>query len=248
MKIMEQDAEDRRARRSVKTTEATALKDKGNEAFAREDYEAAVKYYSDGLDHLKDMQPLYTNRAQVNILSVFLNFYAFLQQVSFSWEMKSCNERCVKAYLHMGKAFLGLKKYNEARNCFEKIQEIEPKTEKMVKEYLTQVDLEEERESQERNAKQEVDKGSRKATIVPQLLEELSKPGQSTLYYCAGLEILSEVFTDCEFSLNSSFTQLCLFFNLLVLRVSLMNCFFKKFAFHWCKILQILFQLGGPDG
>lgn len=47
-----------------------ALKDKGNEAFAQEDYETAVKYYSDGLVELRDMQTLYTNRAQVNIFSL----------------------------------------------------------------------------------------------------------------------------------------------------------------------------------
>lgn len=48
-----------------------ALKDRGNEAYAKQDYETAVKYYTDGLTELQDMQPLYTNRAQVNIL--FLN-------------------------------------------------------------------------------------------------------------------------------------------------------------------------------
>lgn len=47
-----------------------ALKDKGNEAFAQEDYETAAKYYSDGLAELRDMQPLYTNRAQVNVFSM----------------------------------------------------------------------------------------------------------------------------------------------------------------------------------
>lgn len=52
-----------------------ALKDKGNEAFAQEDYETAVKYYSDGLVELRDMQTLYTNRAQVNIFSLFFLCY-----------------------------------------------------------------------------------------------------------------------------------------------------------------------------
>lgn len=45
-----------------------ALKNRGNEAYAKEDYETAVKYYTDGLTELRDMQPLYTNRAQVNFL------------------------------------------------------------------------------------------------------------------------------------------------------------------------------------
>lgn len=48
-----------------------ALKDKGNEAYAQEDYETAVKYYSDGLAELPDMQQLYTNRAQVNIFNLY---------------------------------------------------------------------------------------------------------------------------------------------------------------------------------
>lgn len=71
MKIMEKDAEERRVRRIAKEKKATALKDKGNEAYAQEEYETAVKYYSDGLAELRDMQPLYTNRAQVNIFSLF---------------------------------------------------------------------------------------------------------------------------------------------------------------------------------
>lgn len=42
-----------------------ALKEKGNEAFIKGDYETAILYYSEGLGKLKDMQVLYTNRAQV---------------------------------------------------------------------------------------------------------------------------------------------------------------------------------------
>lgn len=48
-----------------------ALKDRGNEAYAKEDFETAVKYYTEGLSELQDMQPLYTNRAQV----IFLFFF-----------------------------------------------------------------------------------------------------------------------------------------------------------------------------
>lgn len=43
-----------------------ALKEKGNEAFVRGDYEAAILCYSEGLEKLKDMKVLYTNRAQVS--------------------------------------------------------------------------------------------------------------------------------------------------------------------------------------
>ncbi|XP_029302549.1 LOW QUALITY PROTEIN: tetratricopeptide repeat protein 12 [Cottoperca gobio] len=205
MKIMERDAEDRRVQKIAKAEKATALQDKGNEAYAQRDYETAVKYYSDGLAELRDMQPLYTNRAQA-----YIKLGKYKEAISdCDWALK-CDERCIKAYLHMGKAYLALKKYIESRNCFEKIVEIEPAREKMVKEYLAQVDLEEGRESQEMNAMQDFDMGERNAIRVPQLLEKLSRPGQLPWFYCGGLEILSQAITDCtgrtRFRLNNGFS------------------------------------------
>lgn len=147
MKIMEKDAEERGKKRSAKQIRATALKDKGNKAYAEEDFETAVSYYTEGLAELRDMQPLYTNRAQA-----YIKLGKYREAIGdCEWALK-CNEKCTKAYLHMGKAYLALKSYNESRNCFEKIVEIEPGKENMIKEYLLQVELEEERNIQEKNA------------------------------------------------------------------------------------------------
>ncbi|XP_060902572.1 tetratricopeptide repeat protein 12 isoform X1 [Labrus mixtus] len=205
MKIMEKDAEERSVRRIEREKKATALKDRGNEAFALGDYETALKYYSDGLEELRDMQPLYTNRAQT-----YMKLGKHEEAVSdCEWALK-CNEKCIKAYLLMGKAYLALKNYNESRNCFEKIEEIEPGKDKMAKELLMQVNLVEEKESQELKAMQEFDKGEGKATTVHQLLEKLSKPGQMPFYYCGGLDILSQAVSDCTdqtlFRLNNGFS------------------------------------------
>ncbi|XP_015232735.1 PREDICTED: tetratricopeptide repeat protein 12 isoform X1 [Cyprinodon variegatus] len=205
MKIMERDAEDRAFKREAKLKEATALKNKGNAAYEKQEYEDAVKYYSDGLAVLKDMQPLYTNRAQA-----YIKLKRYKEAIcDCEWALK-CNERCIKAYVHMGKAYLGLKKYNEAKSCFEKIQEIEPGRGKMVKEYLELVDLEENKDCQERKAMEELVKGEGKFTAVPQLLERLSRVGRTPLYYCAGLESLSRAVTDCTgqtlFRLNNGFS------------------------------------------
>ncbi|XP_041729708.1 tetratricopeptide repeat protein 12 isoform X2 [Coregonus clupeaformis] len=161
MKIMENDAEDRHKRRQMKQEKANALKEKGNVAYAQGEYETAVKLYSDGLDERRDMQPLYTNRAQ-------------------------------------------------SRMCYQKILEIEPGREKMVKDYLTQVDFEEERECQESKAWEEFDKEEEKATTVLQLLKKLDRPNQFPLYYCGGLKLLSHAITDCTgqtlFRLNNGFS------------------------------------------
>ncbi|XP_029027046.1 tetratricopeptide repeat protein 12 [Betta splendens] len=205
MTTMEKDAEERRVRRIAKEKKAVALKDKGNEAYAQEDYETAVKYYSDGLAELRDMQTLYTNRAQA-----YIKLKKYEEAIAdCEWALK-CNDRCIKAYVHMGKAYLILKKYDEARNCFKNIMEIEPGKEKMAKEYLIQVDLEEDRETQEMNARKTFEKGEGNSTTVPLLLEKLSSPGQMPLFYCGGLEILSHTITDCTgqtlFRLNNGFS------------------------------------------
>uniref|UniRef100_A0A673KT20 Uncharacterized protein n=1 Tax=Sinocyclocheilus rhinocerous TaxID=307959 RepID=A0A673KT20_9TELE len=41
------------------------VQEQGNEAFTQGDYETAVRFYTEGLEQLRDMQALYTNRAQV---------------------------------------------------------------------------------------------------------------------------------------------------------------------------------------
>ncbi|XP_057695773.1 tetratricopeptide repeat protein 12 isoform X2 [Corythoichthys intestinalis] len=193
LRFMEQDAEDRRKRRLAQEQKATVFKDRGNQAYAQGDYETAVKYYSDGLAELRDMQQLYTNRAQA-----YIKLERYEEAISdCKWALK-CNENCIKAYLHMGKAYHGLKEYSESRTCFEKITELDPHMEKMVREYLTKIDLDEKKEHQELNARQDFDRGVEKAKLIPQLLEKLSEPGQMLLYYCGLLEILSQIVTDCS--------------------------------------------------
>ncbi|XP_059786360.1 tetratricopeptide repeat protein 12 isoform X3 [Balaenoptera ricei] len=61
---MEKDAKERAKRRRENKVLADALKEKGNEAFVKGDYETAILCYSEGLEKLKDRKVLYTNRAQ----------------------------------------------------------------------------------------------------------------------------------------------------------------------------------------
>ncbi|XP_077579003.1 tetratricopeptide repeat protein 12 isoform X2 [Stigmatopora nigra] len=193
MKFMEKDAEDRRKRRLAQEKKATVFKDKGNRAYGQGDYETAVKYYSSGLDELRDMQQLYTNRAQA-----YIKLGRCEDAITdCEWALK-CNEKCIKAHLHMGKAYLGLKQYSASRTCFEKMAELDPQMEEMAKEYLCKIELEEKREHEELNARQDFDKGVQKAKLIPQLLDKLSEPGQMLLYYCEILDILCQVVTDCS--------------------------------------------------
>ncbi|KAJ7990487.1 hypothetical protein DPEC_G00300830 [Dallia pectoralis] len=190
MKSMEQDAEARWERRRVKVEKANGLREKGNKAYSLGEYEMAVKLYSDGINELQDMETLYTNRAQA-----YIKLEKYKEAISDCELALKCNEKCVKAYLHMGRAQLAAKNYNESRMCYQKILEIEPGREKMVKEYQTKVDLEEERVCQESEAWEEFEKGGEEAKTVPELLNRLDRPEQVPFYYCGGLSLLSQTIT-----------------------------------------------------
>ncbi|KAI7800503.1 tetratricopeptide repeat protein 12 isoform X2 [Triplophysa rosa] len=205
MRLLEKDAEERRHRRKMNEDKADALREKGNVAFARGDYETAVRFYSEGLDQLRDVQTLYTNRAQA-----FIKLKRYKDAISdCEWALR-CNGRCVKAYVHMGKSYLALKNFSESRICYQKILEIEPQRETMVKAYMTQVDTEEKAALQEQVAWEELRDGTEQATAIPELLKKLSRPNEINLYYCGGLELLSRAIKDCTgqtlFRLNNGFS------------------------------------------
>ncbi|XP_044608826.2 tetratricopeptide repeat protein 12 isoform X2 [Equus asinus] len=189
---MEKDAKERAKRRRENKVLADALKEKGNEAFVRGDYETAILLYSEGLEKLKDMKVLYTNRAQAYIK---LGDYQ-KALVDCDWALK-CDEKCTKAYFHMGKAHLALKNYSVARECYQKILEINPQLQTQVKDYLNQVDLREKADLQEKEAHELLDSGRNTAVTTKNLLETLSKPDQMPLFYAGGVEILTEMMKDC---------------------------------------------------
>ncbi|XP_052044359.1 tetratricopeptide repeat protein 12 isoform X2 [Apodemus sylvaticus] len=189
---MEKDAKERAKRRRENRALADALKEKGNEAFVRGDYETAIFFYSEGLGKLKDMKVLYTNRAQAYIK--IGDYQKAL--VDCDWALK-CDENCTKAYFHMGKAHLALKNYSKSKECYQKIAEINPKLKAQVKEHLNQVSLREKADLQEKEAQESLDSGKETAMTTKNLLETLSKPGQTPLFYAGGIEILTEMMTDC---------------------------------------------------
>ncbi|KAB1254781.1 Tetratricopeptide repeat protein 12, partial [Camelus dromedarius] len=188
---MEKDAKERAKRRRENKVLADALKEKGNEAFVRGDYETAILCYSEGLEKLKDMKVLYTNRAQAYIK---LGDYR-KALVDCDWALK-CDEKCTKAYFHMGKAHLALKNYSVSRECYQKILEINPQLQTQVKGYLNQVNLREKADLQEKEAQESLDSGKNTAVTTKNLLETLSKPDQIPLFYAGGMEILTEMMKD----------------------------------------------------
>ncbi|XP_073459191.1 tetratricopeptide repeat protein 12 isoform X1 [Aquarana catesbeiana] len=189
---LEKDARERAEKRRENKALANALKDMGNEAYAKGDYETAIQRYSEGLEKLRDMTVLYTNRAQAYIkLQKYHNAITDCE-----WALK-CDGKCLKAYVHMAKAFLGLKKFEEARTWYQKIVDIDSSKMKLVKEYLNEVDIQERKDKQEQTALQELEAGVENAKSVIQLLQKLSKEDEISLYYSGGIQLLADVVKDC---------------------------------------------------
>lgn len=77
--------------------------------------------------------------------------------------------------------------------------------------YLGQVDLEEKVALQEKAAWEELQARTEQATAVLELLKKLDRPNEINLYYCGGLELLSQAIKDCKFTRFIDF-YFCFFF------------------------------------
>ncbi|TRZ15911.1 hypothetical protein HGM15179_011259 [Zosterops borbonicus] len=204
---MEKDAKERAQRRRRNDQLANALKEQGNEAFRAGDFALAIQRYSEGLNKLRDKQELYTNRAQA-----YLKLQEYEKAISdCEWALK-CNKNYLKAYFLMGKAHLALQHFTEARQCYEKMLQIDPQKENLVKDCVSQARLEEKRVRDEERAEREVQAGNVTALSIQELLQTISSPGQDILYYTGAIRILAELVNDCTgqtfFRTNNGFSIL----------------------------------------
>ncbi|XP_078055148.1 tetratricopeptide repeat protein 12 [Mustelus asterias] len=238
MTILEKDAEARRKRRMRSHKLANALKEKGNAAFDKGDYATAVQYYTDGLEKLRDFQALYTNRAQA-----YIKLGKYEEAITdCEWALK-CNENCIKAYVHMGKANLSLKKYEEARQCYQKILEIDPNREKLVKEYTNLLELAQKKEQQEKEVVEEFERGNVNITTAHDVLKKLSSPNKIPLFYLGGVRLLTELMKECTeqtlFRTNNGF-------NIIndneIIRRSLTSTTKEPFEVELCVSVLVLWQ------
>ncbi|NXI64486.1 TTC12 protein, partial [Anseranas semipalmata] len=202
---LEKDAKERAKQRKRNERLANALKEKGNDAFRKGDYDTAVQRYTEGLEKLKDKQELYTNRAQA-----YLKMHEYEKAIGdCEWALK-CSEKCIKAYFLMGKAHLALKHYIKSRQCYQKILQIDPQKESLFKDCMNEVNLEEKRMKEEDRAMKEFLSGKLAALSVKELLQKLDRPDQNILFYTGGIRALTGAVKDCTeqtlFRTNNGFS------------------------------------------
>ncbi|XP_042688073.1 tetratricopeptide repeat protein 12 isoform X1 [Centrocercus urophasianus] len=202
---LEKDAKERAERRKRNERLANALKEKGNDAFRKGDYSTAAQRYTDGLQKLKDVPELYTNRAQA-----YLKMHEYGKAIGdCEWALK-CNAKCIKAYFLMGKAHLALKHYDESRQCYQKLLQLDPQKKILFKDCMNEVNLEEKRMQEEDRAMKAFQSGKHAALSIKDLLQKLNRPNQNIFYYTGGIQVLIGAVKECTeqtlFRTNNGFS------------------------------------------
>ncbi|NXB11596.1 TTC12 protein, partial [Cnemophilus loriae] len=204
---LEKDAKERAQRRRRNEQLANALKEEGNEAFRRGDFALAIRRYTEGLEKLRDKQELYTNRAQA-----YLKLHEYEKAISdCEWALK-CNKNCLKAYFLMGKAHLALQHFTESRQCYEQMLHIDPQKENLVKDCVSEAELEEKRVRDEERAVREGQAGNVAALSIRELLQRIQSPDRDILYCTGAIRLLAGLVGSCTgqtlFRTNNGFSIL----------------------------------------
>ena len=106
-----------------KKMKAKELKETGNKAFSKKNYEEAEKYYSEAIKLNMGSRPLWTNRA---ICRNAMKKHE--DAISDCDSALSINPKCTKTIYHKGNALLELGRFDEARECCQLLRSLNEKT------------------------------------------------------------------------------------------------------------------------
>ncbi|XP_028401587.1 tetratricopeptide repeat protein 12-like isoform X2 [Dendronephthya gigantea] len=137
MRGIELDAKERGERMKKNEADAETLKSKGNKEFKSCRYQEAIDCYTAAIKLVKYFPALYTNRAQAYIK--LDKFDAAIDDCK--WAMK-IDEKCVKAYVHCGRALQKKRLFSEAISFFKKGEEIDPNQKDVIAGYISQTEKE----------------------------------------------------------------------------------------------------------
>ncbi|XP_067675024.1 tetratricopeptide repeat protein 12-like [Haliotis asinina] len=193
MAAMEADAKERAERRKVREKEALAIKEKGNAEFKAGSYDKALELYSQAIDKVRDSTALYTNRAQT-----YIKLGRYKEAITdCDWALR-VSPACLKAYIHAGRAHLGLQEYAKARDLYNQALQQDPKKESIIKEYLSEVDRAEQTAKEEQTAQDLFESGDSSVRGLVETLTKVNKPDQLPLFYSGGFRVLSSLITSTE--------------------------------------------------
>ena len=113
-----------------KKIEAWDLKENGNAAFTKKKFEEAERYYSEAIQLNIGYRPFWTNRAKCrNVMKKYEN------AISDCDSALSIDSKCTKSIAEKGNALLELKRFDEAKECYESLRPLgeDESAEKLLK-------------------------------------------------------------------------------------------------------------------
>ena len=100
-----------------KKIKARDLKEKGNVAFMKKKFEEAERFYSEAIQLNIGYRPFWTNRAKCrNVMKKYED------AISDCDSALSIDPKCTKSITEKGNALLGLKRFDEAIECYESLR------------------------------------------------------------------------------------------------------------------------------
>lgn len=198
MSMLEKDAQERNERRKKNMKVASELKEKGNVEFREGRYEKAIEYYSEGIQTIKDMAVLYTNRAQAYIK---LNKHD-LAIIDCDWALR-VDDKCVKALVHKGRALTYMKQFDKASEEFEKAKKLDTNS-SAIDSFIKELNRCRLAYNQEQSAQLFLENTSKEDKesvnhFLDVLNTKLYKRDQSVMYYSGGIRYLASL---CNNNLN----------------------------------------------
>lgn len=183
MAAMEVDCRERAERRRLSETVAERLRLDGNAAFNAGEYVEAAALYTEALSHVRHWTTLYTNRAQV-----YLRLDKFEEALEdCQWALR-VDEKCLKAAVLQGKAYVGLRRYDEAVESYNKAREMDPGRQALTDEYIERARIKQAAERDEMTAGQSLEATAE--TGLVSLINRLCTPGQPVVYYTGALQLV----------------------------------------------------------
>ncbi|XP_071094607.1 tetratricopeptide repeat protein 12-like [Haliotis cracherodii] len=190
---MEADAKERAERRRVREKEALAIKERGNAEFKAGSYDKALELYSQAIEKVRDSTALYTNRAQT-----YIKLGRFKEALTdCDWALR-VSPACLKAYIHAGRAHLGLQQYAKARDFYRQALEQDPKKKSIIEEYLSEVERAEQTAQEEKTAHDLFESGDSSVRGLVETLTKVNKPDHLPLFYSGGFRVISSLITSTE--------------------------------------------------
>ena len=195
---LEADSKKRAQARKERHRKANVIKEEGNKAFKDENMEEAVRLYTEAMDVAKDLTPLYTNRA-----AAYLKLEEYEKAIADCDFALRIDETWIKSFIFKAKALQKLHQYDAAALEYKKIVDIDKTKEKMVENYIVNLEKDRKQYILETKANDNLQSHKQEAVNISKLIRAMKRQSNdkdsqcnNLMYFAGGLQVLQEHLVD----------------------------------------------------